>query len=49
MNVAIGDLYCQAIYYGDELIWALTITGEEYLNGEWLDTLIWNDNEIWNE
>lgn len=49
MIVAKGDLYCKALYKGDILIWAITNEGDEFLNGEWLDSLVWEDNEIWNE
>lgn len=48
MRVAIGDIQCKAIYLGDILIWAITETGE-YLNGAWLDDLVWNDEELWKE
>ena len=49
MNIAVGALYCKALYYGDILIWAITSSGEEYLNGTWIDSLTWDDNETWNE
>ena len=49
MNIAVGDLYCKALYYGDILIWAITSSGEEYLNGTWIDSLTWDDNETFNE
>ena len=49
MNITVGDLYCKALYYGDILIWAITSSGDEYLNGEWLDSLTWDDNKISKE
>lgn len=49
MNIAIGDLYCKALYYGDVLIWAITESGDVYLNEYWVDSLIWNDKEKWIE
>ena len=49
MKVAIGDLYCKALYYGDILIWAITSSGDEYLNKIWVDSLIWRDEEKWIE
>jgi hypothetical protein len=48
MRITIGDLECKALYFGDVLLWAITSEGE-YLNGEWIDSLIWDDNEVWNE
>ena len=49
MNIAIGDLYCKSLYYGDILIWAITTSGDEYLNEKWIDSLTWYDNEKWIE
>lgn len=50
MTVRAGNIECKAIYYGNILIWALTDDpNNEYLNGEWFDSLTWNDSETWNE
>ncbi len=49
MKIAVGNIYCKALYYGDILIWAITETGDEYLNDTWIDSLVWDDNKIWNE
>lgn len=49
MKVSAGDIQCKAIYYGEVLLWAITSDGEEYLNGTWDDSLVWDDNETWNE
>lgn len=48
MRISKGDLQCKALYKGDELLWAITNDGE-YLNGIWEDSLLWDDNEVWNE
>lgn len=49
MNIAIGDLECVALYYGDRLIWAITTDGDEYLDGTWIESLVWDDDETWVE
>lgn len=49
MKITVGDIYCKALYYGDILIWAITESGEEYLNETWFDSLNWQDEEKWIE
>lgn len=49
MNISKGDLQCKALYKGDILLWAIINDNDEYLNGEWIDSLIWDDVELWNE
>lgn len=49
MTVRAGDIECKALYYGTILLWSITDDGQEYLNGEWFDSLTWDDTETWNE
>lgn len=49
MKIAIGDIQCKALYLGNILIWAITEEGDQYLNGEWIDSLVWEDAETWIE